>query len=343
VANNASASDPGDARMPMIAARARPLERGVGGRRRKWATVLLGGVLFLALLTQVSWSDLSSALAGARVDLAGAAVVIGLVATVIRAARFNYFFRSRGRLVELYGVFALLRLINYVLPFRSGEVAALFLLKKRNLSPTVAETSPVWVLLRVADVAALLTLLAAMLNVGVSAYATEGTVVWVTALLAALSILLLALAPKLLGLLFARYHDNASGRWLASRLSSVAAGLGRFQGKMAVVWALVPAMLLWLVNIGVAVLSLYALNAPLTFVEAATASTAVLTLNLLPIRAPLGIGTGEAAWAGVLVVFGTPLSMAIALAIGVRLIQMLLVGVDGLLGMGISVAHRAMR
>jgi uncharacterized membrane protein YbhN (UPF0104 family) len=113
---------------------------------RGWLMSLAGPALFALLLSQVSVAELVEVLSQAQPAFIVAAVLFGLAATVVRVVRFYHFFPAPGRWLELYAAFASVRAINYVLPFRSGELAALALLKKRRLAPSIAETSPVWLI-----------------------------------------------------------------------------------------------------------------------------------------------------------------------------------------------------
>ena len=62
-----------------------------------------------------------------------------------------------------------------------------------------------------------------------------------------------------------------------------------------------------------------ALNTPLDPGKCAIAALGVLVIGLLPVHPPLRIGTGDAAWAGMLMLLGMDTQAAILLAIGLRL------------------------
>jgi uncharacterized membrane protein YbhN (UPF0104 family) len=77
-------------------------------------------------------------------------------------------------------------------------------------------------------------------------------------------------------------------------------------------------------------------HTPLTLSQCAVVVGFVLTIDLLPVRAPLGLGTGDAAWTAALILFEIPAPEAIALAIGARLFHMLLTGLEGSVGFALS-------
>lgn len=118
--------------------------------------ILAVGVgLFVVVASHISFSEFVGVLTGANLVYLCVAVLGGVAATVFRTIRYGYFFPPGERWLKLYGAFALMRLVNAALPFKSGEGIALGMLKKYRLSPSIAETTPVWVLLRVTDLAAL--------------------------------------------------------------------------------------------------------------------------------------------------------------------------------------------
>lgn len=58
------------------------------------------------------------------------AILVGLSATILKAARFGLFFPASRRWLGLYGLFAVLRVLYYLLPFNSGGIVYLSALKK---------------------------------------------------------------------------------------------------------------------------------------------------------------------------------------------------------------------
>lgn len=306
---------------------------------RRWLMPLLGAILFAVLLGHVSAADLIEVLGQARPEHIAGAVLVGLLATVIRAVRFHAFFPALGRWLDLYATFALLRAINYVLPFRSGELIALALLKRRGLAPTIAEASPVWFLLRAADFAALLVLLAVSVVLAGSTLTDDWRVKALIVGTAAASIAALVAMPACARWWSKRGGQNAVPRWLDGRLRDLRNGLAHVTLPHAIAATLASALIIWSINITVVVLTLLAFNAPITLAECIFASIMGTTLNLLPIRAPLGLGTGDTIWAAVLMLLHVAVPTAVALAIGVRVVQMLLVGIDG--GVGLLIPSRS--
>ena len=300
---------------------------------RGWLMFLAGLALFALLLSQVSVAELVEVLSQAQPAYIVAAVMFGLAATVVRVVRFYHFFPAPGRWLELYAAFASVRAINYVLPFRSGELAALALLKKRGLAPSIAETSPVWLMLRAADVAALLVLLAGAVLVAGPVVIDDWRMAAAVLAAAAASVGGLAALPILARGLARRPSATKKAGWIGARLADLRKGLARIDAPGAIGWTLVAAIAIWALNIASQVATLLAFAAPLRIAEGVLATVLVLGVNLLPIRTPLGLGTGDVAWTGVFVLLGMDIDAAVALALGMRLVQMLLIGLDGAIGL----------
>jgi uncharacterized membrane protein YbhN (UPF0104 family) len=305
-------------------------------RASRWGGALLGVALLVVLVRSTTIRDLSTVFSRGRVDLLVVAVLAGLLATQFRVSRYTAFFPAPGRWLDLYGTFAMLRAVNYVLPFRSGEVVALFLLKKRRLAPGVSEALPAWVLLRIGDLLALFLLVTA---VSLTVRLHEDRAAWLTTAFLLLSVVAFGgmLALVVLGRRLRPSTGDAEPEgWIARRWTSIRLGLGHLRSRRRLLRVIVASLLVWIANLGTAALALWAFSPPLSFVACAFACGLAISLNLLPIRAPLGLGTGDAMWAGSLALMGVEAGEAVALALGLRVVQLLVTGIDGLLGLLLS-------
>ena len=92
----------------------------------------------------------------------------------------------------------------------------------------------------------------------------------------------------------------------------------------------------WLANVAVMVCGLRAFDIDVPLLEGAFAATAVLAINLVPIRAPLGLGTSDVAWVAMLMLAGLPEQEAVLGALAVRVLQTTVVGIEGGLAYGLS-------
>lgn len=306
---------------------------------RNWLMLVVGLGLLTVLLRHVSLKELTTVLSRADTRYLLTAFLAGLTATVFKAIRYACFFPVRGRWLELYSTFALMRLLNFVLPLRSGEVVFLGLLKKYRLSPSIAETAPVWLLLRVTDVVALSIWFAFAMGVASLPVRFDESVQWVGWVLIAVSTGALA-AIVCLGIWGSRRTEGAPVSWLSQRFSAFRKGLERIHRLRAFLRTIALSMLIWGAMVMLATFAQIAFGTPLHFRNCYLVSVAVLAISLLPIHAPMGIGTGEAAWAGLMMMSGIDPGEAIAIAISIRLVSISVIMTDGLIGFSFQMVRR---
>lgn len=300
--------------------------RAVLRKTRPWGVLLLGLALLCVLLSQISLSTLGEVFREADWRFLSCALLLGLATTLIRALRYGLFYLPRDRWLELYGVFSVMRLVNAVMPMRTGEIASVVILKKSRFAPSVAEVSPVWVFLRVTDVGALGLLLVVLLGFGrVREFFHWSRPAFLAALIA------LVVAVGLAAWWLASRSGSRCG-WLSGRLEDFRKGLRRIAGVWALLRTAGLALLIWATMITVGTLMQMAFGSTLAPTECAQVAVAAMSLTFLPIRAPLGIGTGELAWAAMMVLFGLSREPAVALAIAVRVGLLALILTNGLLG-----------
>lgn len=296
-----------------------------------WGSVAAGSIVLGALLCQVSLHDVWSVVQTFQIPVVIAGVVCGLLATPLRALRFGLVFPPRRGRIGLYAVFGLSRLLNILLPMRTGELASLTLLKRSGFVASISEAVPAWLLFRLADVAALsLWLTAAM------ALHTAGgpsLAVWY-------GLLGLTVGLFLAWSMLVRWsltHEPVSREgWFAGRLLSLQLGFRRLDRRTRGWRSIVLALLIGGLSAAPATLALVAVDSPLRWSECLLATMLVQAVGFLPINTPLMVGTADAAWVGVLALLGVPLNQAIAIAISVRAITLLTVFLDALLAASVG-------
>lgn len=300
------------------------------GRRRavRWLlTFAIGAGILASLLWQTSLSQWSEVLRRGRPGLIAGCFGLSLLTTLTRAARYRPFAPSPSRLTTIYGVFAVSRAVIYVLPFRTGELVMLSLLKKRRLSATIAQTLPAWFLLRICDIAAVAML--ALLGV---ALAAEGRTLAVTCIALAAAAVVGLLLLTAAGGWWRRADTNRQPSWLSGRLAAVRRGLAELSDARRTLRTLAVSAIIWSLMAANATLVQLAFGSPLPLHSCIVVSISMLAIGVLPIHGPLGIGTQDASWAGLMVLAGMPLPESVALALCYRLVLDANVVVDFLLG-----------
>lgn len=298
-----------------------------------WFIVILGIGLFLLILSKISLGELLEVIERANIRYLLVTVFVSPLITAIRTIRYGFFFPPAiGRWIGLYGAFAFMRLVNFTFPFRSGEIISLGLLKKNNFSPSIAETTPVWMLMRLTDLAAL----SMWLTVGLSITTLPGKLGeflqwlrWILIIFSSVCFTSLFCLPLISSRLKNIFKVNT---WIAQRISAFKEGFDQIKSINIFLRTLALASLIWGAMIILLTFVQLSFITPLYLFEACFLSILILVISLMPINAPLGIGTGEAAWTSLMLGFGISMTEAIAIAISVRLITIIMIICEGLIG-----------
>ncbi len=297
----------------------------------------LGGTFFLSLLAGVSvlgfmvWyvspAKLFAVLAEGNLTLIVVACAVSLSSTLLRTYRYLVFFSAGQHFARAYSIFSLSRFLNLAFPFRTGDLAILAILKKNRLSPSIAETAPVWMVLKVADALAITIWFSVI--VGMSALSERYLAFGALAVVGALGLMVvLQFAPSLL----AGQRRSPSTGWIGSRLGALLDGVEHMGGTLQKFQAIGLSLIIWGMLISTSVLMQTAFSTPLSIGETALATALVLAVSLLPVHTPLGIGTGEAIWVAVMVMIGMPLEEALPLALAIRLASLGVLFLEAMVG-----------
>ncbi|MGE4652198.1 MAG: lysylphosphatidylglycerol synthase domain-containing protein, partial [Myxococcota bacterium] len=137
-------------------------------------------------------------------------------------------------------------------------------------------------------------------------------------------------------LLLARYPKTgpqwSGSSWLSGRLKVMRAGLRHTVRPGMVIGSFLFALAVWGSMLACVTLFQLALGSPLSVDGCFRAAVAISVVSLLPVHAPMTIGTGEAAWTGIMVASGMAMEPAILMALGIRVLSLVLLSVDS--GMG---------
>ena len=223
-------------------------------------------------------------------------------------------------------MFSLLRLLNFAIPFRLGEVITLGILKRRGLAPTIAETAPLWMALRVMDVVALAILFAVCACLGIPGeHVGRLTVALAVGAISATGLLLAA------GLFVWRVRLE-QWAWLSKRLADARSGFKRLSNFKSLIVAWLIALAIWATMSILVTTAQLAFGTPLPFATCALIAVGILAVSVLPIHGPLGIGSVDTALAGMMILAGLSTEPAVAITLCVRMLLVGCVLIDGLIG-----------
>jgi uncharacterized membrane protein YbhN (UPF0104 family) len=283
----------------------------------------LGATLLYFVIQHVSWEGLVSTLSTASWPLLFVSLLLALLSTLCRAARFAVLLGGTHRMGKLYAAFATLRFLKFALPFHSGELAFLGLLKGYGIVPTIAEILPLWVLLRATDVVVLGSFAGVCL---LFVHPSTPLAQWLPylALVVGAAFLIGAVPVVLLKIRHGK-RQGGTQSWLSGRLGDVKKGLVYVKDRKALGMHIFYSICLWAAMTAMAVVALKAFHAPLGIFRSSVSAVIATLISFLPIHPPLGIGTHDAAWTGAISFVGVGLSCSVALALALRLTFILFV------------------
>lgn len=313
--------------------------KNIWRKLRIWVMLTFGITIFLILINQISFSEFLKILSKVNIAYLVAAFFIGISATIIKAIRFGFFFPAPGRWLGLYGVFAVLRVLYYLLPFNSGEIVYLTTLKKYRFTPSITETAPTWFFLRLTDIIALsvwFIIILFLIPFSGSLFGEMYSFRWIIIGMALALFVVISSFPFWIP----RIRISESDNWLSQRLRLLQSGFRRTFKIATLIKTLTVSMIIWFVLILFDTFALLAFNTPLSFWECFLASTAIYSMSLLPINAPLNLGTDEALWTGVLMLAGVSASLAVSIALSIRIVSMLVLMTEGIVGFLLLVLRR---
>lgn len=307
---------------------------------RRWGPLILGIVVLGFLLTRVDLARVIGLLVKVNIPYLLLASMLALSATALKAMRFAPFGSRSRAFLWLYGCFALMRGLTVIMPFRTGEVASLALLKHHGFVPSIAHVVPIWALLRAWDILALascsgLILVAGALGAPTASQPTALLVVYLGVALFCVAAVAFVVVQHL--------DIPTTSTWIGRRLTALKEGTRMALAQHHFTRTAILSCAIWAAMIMATVGVQHALYSPLTIGKSILASVLVLSLSLLPIHAPAGVGTGDAVWTGVLAGFGLSLEVAVALAVSIRLVLLGLITLDTTIGYGICALFRPMQ
>lgn len=299
--------------------------------------ILAAGIaLFIALFKKTSFTDLKNVFMSTNICFLLIAIITGMASTVFKALRFSCVFPTDGRQIDLYASFAFIRVLNLTFPFKSGELVALGFLKQKKLSPSISETAPAWLCLRVGDVLAIgvwfvVSCYTSTLIAGFDfdPWRVSGTL----GIVLALVIVAAGLASRVQNQPKWLSQDS----WITGRLRALSDGLTHIKTPRLYVRIVWWSLVIWAFLIISTTYAQMAFGSSLSFHNCLFISVIVLAVGVLPVHAPMGLGTEDAVWTGLMVLAGIETHHAIAIALNIRLFILMLVLMDGVVYLLISV------
>lgn len=295
--------------------------------------VLSFGIVLLFLLFQeVTILDIAKVFYKINLNFFFIAVTISFVITFIRVIRYKIYFPSLNRWMKLYGGFAFLRLMNIALPFRSGELVFLSILKKYRLAPSIIEAASVWFIIKTTDLLSFSLLFFTAMGLVSFSFRAKLDFEWIRWCLVGISGIAL-IVMIYLPFIASKISYSDGGGLIIRKIEQFSKGIKKAQNLKTFFITVIISIMIWGAQIIFTTCLQLTFGAPLPLASCLIISVSALAFSLLPIHAPMGIGTGESVWAGLFFVSGIESAQAIAIAINIRLVILMLTLIEGLTGL----------
>jgi uncharacterized membrane protein YbhN (UPF0104 family) len=299
--------------------------------------LLVTGSLFFFLFRYVDFKQVVALLAGSRRELLLAGLGFWILIYLGRALRFRLL-APRTPFLTMLSITAVHAFLLRLLPFRTGELAYAFLVRRAGTAG-LGESLLVLLLLRILDSTCVVILFAVALAFHQGVYLGDRRIGILAALVAAALgvVVVLALGPLLrLALRVVRRVLGGLARRprverLLDRAGEAVAAFGGVR-RRTVLFAALLSMLLWLLTFGGFFAIMRAFYMPVGVAQTVLGSTAAVVTGFLPIGGIGSFGTLEAGWALGFALCGLDQTRAITSGFGVSITTFIYGAALGLLG-----------
>jgi len=298
---------------------------------RRYVLPTVTGLLFLYLLWRsVDVGESLRTFSGVRVGTACTAAGIYIVQYFFLAVRWRLLNQGRVGIGSCYAITAVHNMTNNVLPFRTGELAYPYLLK-RHFNIGLGDSTATLFYARIFDLVAMM-----IFFVGSLAFVGKDVLETVAALkdeILRFALLVVLVGGILLGMyaLLDRWannqdtgeHESLRGR-IRGAFRSLTEGLQRVEIVSISVKMFISSMAIFLARYAFFMYALRAFGIDLVFGEAVAASTLAILGAIFPLQGVGGYGTVETGWVLGLVLIGVDSSTALMAGFGVHTFRLVL-------------------
>jgi len=298
---------------------------------RRYVLPSLTGLLFLYLLWRsVDVAESLRTFSGIHVGAACAAAGLYIVQYFFLAVRWRLLNRGRVGIGSCYAITATHNMTNNVLPFRTGELAYPYLLK-RHFDIGLGDSTATLFYARIFDLAAM-----ALFFFGSLAFVGKDVLETVAASkdeILRFTLLVVLVGGVLLGVyvLLDRWANNADGGEheglrgkIRGAFRSLTRGLQRVEIVSISIRMFLYSMAIFLARYAFFMYALRAFGIDLLFGEAVAASTLAILGAIFPLQGVGGYGTIETGWVLGLVLIGVEPTRALMAGFGVHTFRLVL-------------------
>ncbi len=293
-------------------------------------------ILCYFLLRTISFNELFITLGRLSVLSFLLAFSLYILVYFLRTIRFMSLIGGKIKFFRLFSIVSLHNLATVVLPFRTGEVSYVYLMKKEGISSSEGIAS--LLLSRLFDfVAVFLIFVVGYFYLGNSSSDIGQAFLWFSFFVVGLILLTLSLVWFKLHLkvIFERFlrffslENNRAIRYFQREFGYVVDSFKAIGSRKVLMIALLESFALWLVMF---VFTYYVLNVfglEVSFLQAIVGGSIALAISLLPIQGTLGFGTTEVALTIAFLLLGFGKELIIAVGFGYHILSLVFTFIAG--------------
>jgi uncharacterized protein (TIRG00374 family) len=286
--------------------------------------VPLTALLVILLLTQASISDIVVALLSVNISYLAASFLLFVILYVGRSLRFAFMLGSR-KYGDVFSIVCTHSMANNVMPFRTGELAFVYLAKTRMSTPTGVGAAVI-AIARLYDLLAIciMFIVALFLARDGSGYFTQfiPAIIFCSALLALIIIAVIWL-NRPFSTLTARLFSIGPMKRLAplqSKIDQICGYCSTLRPGKSVAWIFSLTVLMWAVQALNFYLLTMGMGLGLNFWTAIAGMFLAIIFVSLPVQGVGNFGSFELAWAAIFVALGSPVAASISSGFAVHVI-----------------------
>lgn len=288
--------------------------------------ILFTILLLFALLSQVSMSDLARAFTSISLKSLIICFIIYTIVNIVRALRFSVMLKKAGNLYTFFKIVCIHTLANNVMPFKTGELAFVYLAKSRlNLSMGIGVVTVA--IARLYDslaVCVLFILALAMIGESSSQFSAVTPVMVTLAVLLSMAIFSVMWFSKTFVGIFSKVPDILVFKVnpvnvLRTKLGEVSEYYSSRESKNNIPAILFLSLIIWALNSMLMYFLISDLGVPLNMWLIIIGALISVILSVLPIHGIGQFGTSELIWSGIFLALGTTKEVAISSGIVIHL------------------------
>lgn len=312
----------------------------------RWLVIPFALALVILLLTQVSLSDIATALSSVSIPFLLLSFLLYVLVYMVRAFRFRIMLKYAGGFKDIFNIVCLHNLANSVMPFRTGELSFVYLTKVRlNVSAGISLATVA--LARMYDALAVCTIfiIAFIMTFGSVGIISESLpiIILIMALMVVLIVsiiwyshLYVDIINRMSNITLLKFLPI---QYLGIKVKEISEYYSSEDSKKSAVPVLGLSTAIWLLcSLSISVLA-SSMGLGVSIWAIILGSLIMVMFSALPIHGIASLGTTELIWSATFIALGATKEAAISSGFAIHILILLFSGILGLYSVVIGKLH----